>query len=117
MLFATFSLILILELLRPLHVLLLVPDWIMPTQFSPAFLRAIFIVFSASKIPWRSTTNSTSALNLLHWLLIRQRIVYKLEFSNIRCTFSVVPVLLAVAIIFGNVCKFVIFVSLFVLFY
>jgi len=34
-------------------VLLLVPGWTMPTQFSPAFLRAIFIAFSAFKIPWR----------------------------------------------------------------
>jgi len=80
-LFATFALILILELLRPLSVLLLVPGWTMPTQFSPAFLRAIFIAFSAFKIPWReivtnSTTNSTSAL--IHWLPIRQRIDYKL---------------------------------------
>jgi len=44
-------LILILELLRPLPVLLLVPGWTMPTQFSPAFMRAIFIAFSAFKIP------------------------------------------------------------------
>jgi len=43
----------------------------MPTQFSPAFLHAIFIAFS-------STTNSTSALNSLHWLTIQQRIDYKL---------------------------------------
>jgi len=62
-------------------VLLLVPGWTMPTQFSLAFLHAVFIAFSAFKIPWRvfhSATNSTSALNSLHWLPIRQRIDYKL---------------------------------------
>jgi len=36
-----------------LPVSLLVPGWTMPTQFSPAFLRAIFIAFNAFKIPWR----------------------------------------------------------------
>jgi len=46
-----------------------------------AFLLAISIIFSAFKTPWlatRSTTNTTSALNSLHWLPIQQRINFKL---------------------------------------
>ena len=57
-----------LKLLRPLRrlpALLLVPGWIMPIQFSPAFLRALFIVFSAFKIPWYELYNSLN--NQLHF--------------------------------------------------
>jgi len=54
--------------------------------YLPAFLFAISIVFSAFKTPqWhesftRSTTNTISALNSLHWLIclpIQQRINFK----------------------------------------
>jgi len=80
-----FALFLTQKLPRPSPVLLSVQDWIMSIPFLPAFLLAISIVFSAFKfqkflarVITRSTINTTSALNSLHWLPIQQRINFKL---------------------------------------
>jgi len=51
----------------------------MPTQFSPAFHRLQRVHNSLARVVTRSATNSTSAINSLHWLPIWQPIGYKLS--------------------------------------